>query len=235
MPRNHVRRGCLVATVLTVVMMLVSACEPALDHAAVSSNAQQSKRQLDALKVLLTRPDVPGYDRSCRREHRCVFGPSWSDNVSAENGHNGCDQASDQLRNDLENPVIKPGTHGCTPLSGTLHDPYTGAAINYVRGQQPAAVSIDHIVPLKLVWDLGASGWDLPRRRDLAGDPRNLVAVSARANSAKGDSSPADRWKPQRGYRCTYAERFVEVLHAYQLPVPARDKSALADMLSSCR
>ena len=224
----------LLAAVLALSVTLAGGCG-FTSKPATPPGAQRYLQQLDSLDVLASRPDRPGFERRCGKGHACVFGPAWSDAVSTEHGHNGCDQASDQLVHDLDNVVIKPGTHGCTPLSGTLHDPYTGATIPYVRGQQPAAVSIDHIVPLKLAWDLGASGWDLQRRRNLAGDPRNLVAVSAKANSAKGDSSPADRWKPARAYRCTYAERFVTVLHTYQLPVTARDKSALADLLSTCR
>ena len=62
----------------------------------------------------------------------------------------------------------------------------------------------------------------------------NLVAVSSPANSAKGDSTPADRWKPQRGYRCLYAVKYVNVLSTYGLPVPARDKAALTSMLRTC-
>lgn len=224
----------LLVAVLALSVTLAGGCAFTTKPAA-SPGAQRYLQQLDALDVLDSRPDRPGFERRCGRGHGCVFGPAWSDAVSTGHGHNGCDQASDQLVHDLDDVVIKPGTHGCTPLSGTLHDPYTGATIHYVRGQQPAAVSIDHIVPLKLVWDLGANSWDLQRRRDLAGDPRNLVAVSASANSAKGDSSPADRWKPRSDYRCTYAERFVTVLYAYRLPVPARDKAALKTMLHSCK
>lgn len=224
----------LLAVLLALSVSLLGGCAP-MSKPVTPAGTQRYLQQLDALDVLASRPDRPGFERRCGSGHGCVFGPAWSDAVSTEHGHNGCDQASDQLVHDLDDVVIKPGTHGCTPLSGTLHDPYTGATIHYVRGQQPAAVSIDHIVPLRLVWDLGASSWDLQRRRDLAGDPRNLVAVSASANSAKGDSSPADRWKPRSDYRCTYAERFITVLYAYCLPVPARDKAALKTMLHSCK
>lgn len=52
---------------------------------------------------------------------------------------------SDVLRSQLSDVVIKAGTHGCTPLSDTLHDPYTGATIQYVRGQRPVRVSLDHV------------------------------------------------------------------------------------------
>lgn len=190
--------------------------------------------QLDRLQIIVDRPDVPGYDRSCSRGHSCSFGSAWSDKVRVRQGGNGCDQASDVIRTSLVDVVIKPGTHGCTPLSGTLHDPYTGKTIHYRRGQRPTQVSVDHVVSLKAAWDLGAADWPLQERRDLAGDPDNLIAVSAAANSSKGDDTPSDDWRPRRAFRCDYATRYVGVLAKYRLPVTHGDKKALKQMLGTC-
>ena len=77
------------------------------------------------LTVVRQRSTVPGYDRSCKAGHACVFGPAWTDDVDVRDGRNGCDQRSDVLRESLEQIQLKPGTNGCIVASGILRDPYT--------------------------------------------------------------------------------------------------------------
>ncbi len=81
-----------------------------------------------------------GYDRD-------LFGSSWTDDVTVDGGHNGCDTRNDILRRDLVEITLKPGSNGCTVLSGTLNDPYTAKTIPFVQGQGTStAVQIDHLV-----------------------------------------------------------------------------------------
>ena len=83
---------------------------------------------------------MTGYDRD-------EFGTRWSDDVDVPSGHNGCDQRSDILRRGLTDLQLKPKTRGCVPLSGTLHDPYTGRTIEFVRGANTSDdVQIDHML-----------------------------------------------------------------------------------------
>lgn len=43
--------------------------------------------------------------------------------------------------------TYKPGTRDCVVLAGTLHDPFTGRIIDFVRGDDTNnAVHIDHVV-----------------------------------------------------------------------------------------
>jgi hypothetical protein len=114
------------------------------------------------------RAPTTGYDRD-------QFGPAWSDNVAVQGGHNGCDTRNDVLRRDLTNIVLKADTGGCTVLSGTLQDAYSGKTINFVRGTTTSsAVQIDHIVALSNAWQTGAQQLSLDKRRDFANDPLNL-------------------------------------------------------------
>src|SRR4051795_1887828 len=53
---------------------------------------------------------------------RAMFGQAWSDDVSVQGGHNGCDTRNDVLRRDLRNLVLKPGGSSCAVLSGSLQD-----------------------------------------------------------------------------------------------------------------
>jgi hypothetical protein len=75
---------------------------------------------------------------------------------------------------------------------------------------------------------------DPQERQDFANDPRNLLAVSASVNAAKGDRTPGD-WAPAASAgRCLYAQRYVEVAAAYRLPVTPQDKAGLRAGLQDC-
>lgn len=88
---------------------------------------------------------------------RAQFGAAWTDDVAVDGGHNGCDTRNNILRRDLTGLKIKPGSHGCSVLSGTLHDPYTGKLIAFVRGSStPTVIHIDHVVSLSDAWQTGA-------------------------------------------------------------------------------
>lgn len=78
---------------------------------------------------------------------RDQFGQSWSEDVTVDSGHNGCDTRNDILQRDLTGSQIKPGTHGCVVLAGTLADPYTAQSIAFIRGQGTSDdVQIDHVL-----------------------------------------------------------------------------------------
>ena len=116
---------------------------------------------LAALATLKVKGRAPktGYDRA-------LFGQAWADV-----DRNGCDTRNDVLRRDLTAYVLKTGTHGCLVLSGTLHDPYTGTTIAFVRGQSTSAkVQIDHVVALSDAWQKGAQQWSTSRRTAYAND-----------------------------------------------------------------
>jgi len=99
-------------------------------------------RELLASLPVKGRAPKTGYSRD-------AFGQAWSDDVSVDGGHNGCDTRNDILRRDLTGITVKPGTHGCTVLSGVLEDPYTGMRIDFTRGRGTSReVQIDHVVAL---------------------------------------------------------------------------------------
>src|SRR5690606_17921673 len=72
-----------------------------------------------AAELPLIDPDVtiPDYRRD-------AFGDAWSDIDG-----NGCRQRDDVLARDLVDVVVD--DRGCTVLSGTLHDPYTGSELPF--------------------------------------------------------------------------------------------------------
>ena len=167
---------------------------------------------------------------------RDAFGDTWTDDNPAPGGHNGCDTRNDILDRDLvDKTYVSIKRCPNAVAAGTLHDPYTNAAVPFVRGNQVgAAVQIDHIVPLALAWDLGARNWTDDMRLRFANDPANLLAVDGPTNQDKSDKEPAT-WMPQNtAFRCQYAMQFIAVLRGYALPVDAPSATVLRDAAATC-
>lgn len=186
----------------------------------------------DIARQQLKTLQVHGWDRTSDFQ-RSQFGEAWSDDVNVEFGHNGCNTRDDILRRDLRNLVVRPFT--CFAQSGTLIDPYTGAAIEFVRGPRSSdTIEIDHVVALADAWYKGARAWDPQRRLDFANDPRNLLAVSPKANFDKAYRDASGWLPPNESFRCDFIARQIEVKAAYGLWLSAKEKHALADVLAHC-
>jgi hypothetical protein len=110
-----------------------------------------------------------GYDRE-------QFGGDW---LTVD----GCDMRNEILRRDLRRKTFVPGTARCEVLTGRLPDPYTRQSIAFVQGE--LAVDIDHVIALGDAWQKGAQLWSYARRVAFANDPLNLLAVDARAPTAR--------------------------------------------------
>ncbi|WP_018774007.1 GmrSD restriction endonuclease domain-containing protein [Arthrobacter sp. 131MFCol6.1] len=181
-----------------------------------------------ALTVLATLPvkgraPKTGYSRD-------QFGPAWSDV-----DRNGCDTRNDVLRRDLTSVAFRPGTRNCVVLSGVLADPYTAAAIHFLRGNATStAVQIDHVVALSDAWQKGAQQLSPARRLAFANDPLNLLAVDGPANQGKSDGDAATWLPPNKSYRCDYVARQISVKSSYGLWVTQAEHDAMARVLASC-
>jgi hypothetical protein len=125
------------------------------------------------------------------------FGAAWLD----EN-HNGCDTRDDILARDLTSTVH---SGKCKVLTGALVSPYTGATIDFVRGEKTSAlVQIDHLVSLGDAWETGAQQLNELGRELLANDPLELLAVDGRSNDQKGDGDAATWLPANTSFRCEY-------------------------------
>jgi Protein of unknown function (DUF1524) len=186
------------------------------------------KTALAALATLPVKGRAPktGYSRA-------QFGPAWTDDVTVAAGHNGCDTRNDILRRDLTAVVIKPGSNGCTVLSGVLHDPYTNTTIHFTR-DNAGAVQIDHVVSLLDAWQTGAQKLTMSVRTNLANDPLELLAVSGSANEQKADADAASWLPPNKAFRCPFVARQVAVKVQYHLWVTPAEHDAIARVLASC-
>lgn len=180
---------------------------------------------LAALAALPVKGRAPktGYSRE-------QFGVAWTDV-----DRNGCDTRNDVLTRDLTARTYKPGTGSCLVLTGTLDDPYSGAPIDFTRGQlTSSAIQIDHVVALSDAWQTGAQQLTTERRTALANDPVNLLAVDGSLNLQKSDSDAASWLPPNKRFRCAYVARQVAVKSAYALWVTQAEHEAIERVLQSC-
>ncbi|WP_111767451.1 HNH endonuclease family protein [Nakamurella deserti] len=235
--RTRVGWRCAAAA---TILGLVSGCGlwpsgPVVGTSSTSATGSgPAPTSVGAAAAALSRLPVAEWERSAPYS-RDAFGQRWSDDVDAPGGHNGCDQRSDVIRRDLAAVVVKPGTQGCVPLTGTLLDPYSGASIAFVRGADTsAAVQIDHVVALSNAWRTGAQRLTAQARQDFAGDPLGLLAVAGPVNQAKGDDDAAAWLPPNASYRCAYVARQIAVKTAYGFWVTPAEAAAMETVLATC-
>ncbi|MGD0273268.1 MAG: HNH endonuclease family protein [Gaiellaceae bacterium] len=188
--------------------------------APVSTSAKIATAELSQLAVKPLASMV-GYSRD-------QFGPAWADV-----DHNHCDTRNDILRRDLTQIVLEPGST-CVVERGTLHDPYTGKTIFFVRGPNSSAIQIDHLVALGDAWRTGATGWSAARREQYANDPAVLLAVDGPANEAKGDADASQWLPPNRSYDCSYVVKQIAVKMKYRLWVTQGERGAIENVLAGC-
>ena len=200
--------------------------QPAPALSAVDIDAARA-----ALSSLPTRgfsPNVPKYDRN-------EFGKPWSDDVSVDSGHNGCDTRNDILARDLTDVEFKPAKRNCVVTKGKLNDPYTNTTIDFKRGRKTSdLVPIDHVVALGDAWYSGAYQWDADRRRNFANDPINLQATNRESNTQKSAKNAAEWLPPNTAYQCEYVGRQITIKSTYGLSVTPAEKTAMEKVLNTC-
>ncbi|MFC7530355.1 HNH endonuclease family protein [Actinoplanes sp. GCM10030250] len=197
---------------------LLTGCEvvdagPVEEPAGTSTASADAAAQLDQLTVAKA-ASMKGYTRE-------KF-PHWRDT-----GDN-CDVRDTVLKRDGEKVKFS----GCNVVAGTWHSVYDDQVL-----ASPTKVDIDHMVPLANAWRSGAAKWTNEERGNFANDldRPQLVAVSASSNRSKGDQDPSTWKPPAREHWCTYAEDWITVKSHWKLTVTTAEKSALTDMLETCR
>ncbi|MEU7702751.1 HNH endonuclease [Streptomyces sp. NPDC039028] len=128
--------------------------------------------------------------------------PHWNAGLDPADG---CDTRSEVL---LAEAVDAPATGpGCALTGGRWTSPYDGQGVS-----DPAALRVDHLVPLAEAWESGAAGWTAARRERFANDqgaPATLVAVTARSLRDRAGRDPAG-WVPaDAAWYCRYVGDWV--------------------------
>lgn len=186
-----------------------------------NESANNSNRAIDKLQQLPVKAAESGDDYE-----RSNFSSSWA-------SWRDCNVRQKILNRDLQN--IKLALDGCTAISGTLNDPYSGRAIELTtKSAISKKVQIDHVVALANAWQTGARYLSVEQRKALANDDLELIAVSSRTNQDKSDSD-ASEWLPDnKDFHCLYVARQIAVKFKYSLWVTAAEKSAMQSVLAGC-
>ncbi|MBP2585616.1 hypothetical protein J3A78_006094 [Streptomyces sp. PvR006] len=146
--------------------------------------------------------------------------PHWNAGLDATDG---CDTRSEVL---LAEAVDAPTTGtGCALTGGRWTSYYDGQSVT-----DPAALQVDHLVPLGEAWESGASGWTASRRERFANDQAataTLVAVTARSRQDKAGRDPAE-WVPADAARyCRYVGEWVSTKLRWGLTADKDEVEAL--------
>lgn len=131
-----------------------------------------------------------------------------------------------------EVPVkTRPGADGCIVEQGRWTDPYSG---NTYTKPFPN-VEIDHMVPLKNAYLMGASKWSRQRRCWYANFYKNdfhLIPISATENEIKSDSTPYDYMPPQKNYLCQYVKNWLKVKLLWKLAMQPPEVEAIEKIIA---
>lgn len=128
------------------------------------------------------------------------------------------------IRNSLA-PVEFRNQRNCVVDSGEWHDVFTGLKFNEARVMQ-----VDHVVPLKHAYDVGAHKWDTRARCLFANFLHvdyHLIPVYGRENSSKGDRGPDRYLPPNEEYTCDYLKSWLKIKLAWKLPLPEAEVDAI--------
>jgi len=115
---------------------------------------------------------------------------------------------------------------------GHFTDPYTGQDVHVIGGAQ-ADADIDHIVPLKEIWDSGASNWTQEQRVEYANNLDNLIYVGSSVNRAKSDKDAAEFLPSYEPSQCRYVVAQIDVKGKYDLKVDNAEKAALQQVINT--
>ena len=168
-------------------------------------------------------PAIPAYDRG-----------DWRHWIDADGD---CQNTRNEvlIRDSTIQVTFKPRADGrqCIVIAGRWIDPYSNEVIT-----SPAALDIDHMVPLQNAHLSGGWDWDNDRRRDYANnldDAHHLLAVKASLNRQKGAKGP-EEWKPPtQSYWCTYATDWERIKTTWHLSMTTTEAAAVSAMEATCQ
>ena len=106
-------------------------------------------------------------------------------------------------------PVTFQTDRKCRVATGRWYGAYTGTFV-----EDPGALDVDHLVPLKNAHRSGGWRWPPEKKAEYANyleDEDHLIAVTAGANRSKGAKGPEEWAPPQTDYWCQYATDWTEI------------------------
>ena len=129
-------------------------------------------------------------------------------------------------------PVTFEDDRRCRVEAGRWWAPHLGHHL-----ENPAAIDVDHHVPLKNAHVSGGWRWDAARKQEYANhltDPAHLVAISSRHNRSKGARGPEEWAPPDNDLWCQYALDWTQIKQRWDLSMTRVESEIVMDMLYTC-
>jgi hypothetical protein len=217
-----------------------------------------NKQMLEELKNNVLQPFNCSFDYNKKGELNyynstvnCYSGPThsysrgyfggWTDPLNI-----GCDTRDKLLYSSAENKdtlvyKIKKNKETCTPEKGEWKTYFDNKTATF---DDSSDLEIDHTVPLKNAWLMGAYKWKPWQLETYANDmtPGHLEVMEGNANSSKSSES-IDQWNPRDHYEkkksiivnddvnCIYAANYAAVKHRWNLNLTDKEYKKLNDIL----
>lgn len=118
----------------------------------------------------------------------------------------------------------------CIVTQGRWYDPYTDQ-----QTTSPSDLQIDHVVPLKNAYIMGAWKWSKEKRcwyANFLGTRYHLLPVDGRENMFKSDSTPADYVPPNANYQCDYLKSWLKIKMAWKLALVPAEVEAIHEIVT---
>jgi hypothetical protein len=127
-----------------------------------------------------------------------------------------------------ERSLIPVEVKNCKVISGKWDDYYYPEKL-----EQPKAIDIDHVVPLKEAHETGGASWPTEMKKAFYNDPENLVITNLSYNRQKGAKTILE-WMPMnRNYACKYVKHWMHIKKKYQLTIT--DKELEEEKTGACK
>lgn len=134
------------------------------------------------------------------------------------------------LVRDSHSNVTYKAPRQCVVQAGQWHDPYADQEITEAR-----YIQIDHMVPLKNAYVMGAWEWDFQTRCLFANYENflpHLVSANSHENMSKGDRGPDEYLPPNESFRCEYVRNWVAVKSIWKLKMTRAEVDAIKEVVT---
>ncbi len=127
--------------------------------------------------------------------------------------------------------TTKPNAEGCIVATGQWTDPYSGKVFK----RPYPDVEIDHVVPLKNAYVMGAAKWSNKKRCWFSNFTKNnyhLIPVSAHENEVKSDSTPYDYMPSAESFHCAYVRNWLKIKLLWNLAMVPPEAEAIHQVIA---
>jgi len=133
------------------------------------------------------------------------------------------------LMRDSVQPVEFRENNNCVVDSGSWYDAYSGQWV-----YRASELQIDHVVPVKVSYDLGGFNWSGQKRCmyfNFLAFPEHLIPIGLSENARKGARSP-DLYMPlNKQFWCSYLKNWLKIKLVWGLPLLPNEAMSIQEAM----